>query len=113
MLRQMGKPLAGVLLGLGKGQNVRPVGVGSIIGRADRLIPASMLRAVVAGDPSSALGALTITHCQPFRNRTPVRLPSLFEPQASRAGIQFCILKRPCHLHLLSSTPYGKRTAYM
>jgi hypothetical protein len=56
MPRQMGKPPAGSLLGLGKGQDVLGVGVGYVIDGADRMKAATMLCAVVAGNPSPALG---------------------------------------------------------
>jgi hypothetical protein len=100
--RQMSKPLASSLLGLSEGQDVFGVGVGYVIGRAYRVKAAAVLRAVVAGNPSPALGAPAIPHRQPFRDRAPVGLTPLFEAQARRTGIKLCILKRPCHLHLRS-----------
>src|SRR5262249_12293120 len=78
MPRQMAKPPTGSLLGLGKGQDVLGVGVGHVIDRADRMKATAVLRAVVAGNPSPALGAPAIANRQPFRDRAPIGLAPLF-----------------------------------
>src|SRR5262249_50940383 len=108
MPRQVGKPLASGLLGLGKGQDVRPVGIGYVIGRADRVIPAPVLSAVAARDPRAALDPLPVSYGQSERNSAPDLLAPLPKPQAGRACVELCVAKRPCHF----AAPWVVRQTY-
>jgi hypothetical protein len=60
MPRQIGKPLASGFLPLGEGKNVLAIGLGYVIGGADRLESPAVLAAIVPRNPGAAFGAPAI-----------------------------------------------------
>jgi hypothetical protein len=64
--RQIGKPLAGCLLPLGEAKHVLAVGLGYVIGSANRLKAPTVLAAVVSCDPGAAFGAPAVADRQPL-----------------------------------------------
>ena len=76
--RHIRKPRARRFLRLGKGQDVLAVRISDVVGRSDRPIASTMVRAVVPRDPRPAFGAPPVPDRQALGDGSPVGFtPSL------------------------------------
>src|SRR5882757_5287279 len=82
-----GEPPPTRCLGLGKGQDVLAVCVGHVVRRAEGLEAPSVVRGVVAGDPSPALGAPSEADGEAFGDRPPVRLTTSLQLCPAASGV--------------------------
>src|SRR5262245_55944553 len=74
------------------------------------MVSASMLRAVMAGNPAAALDALPITNGHPAGNRAPVGFSPPPQALARRAGIKLRVMQRACHVLALARTANVRHT---